>query len=120
MNAVEEDPLATLQAAKRMLGEAGPRFVWARAATHLTRQALETGVDRIFRARGANGVPYAPMRTQLVCLPFSVDADLARRVAWTWQALSQAGHHQGYEMAPSGQDLQTWIRTVEELLTIRT
>ena len=74
MIAVEDDPLVTLQAARKMLGEAGPRFVWARAATHLTRQALETGLDRIFRAKGAKGVPYAPMRTQLICLPFYVEA----------------------------------------------
>lgn len=120
MNAVEDDPVATLESAKRMLGEAGPRFVWARAAVHLTRQALESGVDRVFRAKGANGVPYANMRTQLICLPFYLDPDLARRVAWTWQALSQAGHHQGYEMAPSAEDLQTWIKTVEELLAAKT
>ncbi len=99
-----------------MLAETGNRFVWARAATHLTRQALEAGIDEIWRAKGYKGLPFAPMRAQLVCLPFFVEPDLAKRVAWTWQALSTAGHHHGYEMAPGAVDLTTWIATVRELL----
>lgn len=112
----DDHPAAPLDAAERLLHDVGPGFAWTRAATHLTRQALEDGLRRLWTARGQLGLTASNQRTQLICLPFFLDADLAARVAWTWQAASQAGHHHGYEMAPPADDVLTWISTVRELL----
>ncbi len=104
-------------AARRLINGSDPatRFVWARAATHLIRQALEATLDA-FWARRAPGVASAPMRNQLICLPFYLPDDtLAKRAAWAWYAASQAGHHQGFEMAPTSADLLAWLDVVDAL-----
>ena len=113
-----DSPRALLDAARTLVttSDTRMRFVWARAATHLGRQALEAGLDQYWLARGQPAISAAPMRAQLVCLPFYLDGELAHRVAWTWAALSQAGHHHGYEFAPAGSDLTAWLDVVGDML----
>ena len=57
------------------------------------------------------------MRSQLICLPFYLDATIAEQVAYVWAALSRACHYHPYELAPTGAELTGWIADVESLIT---
>lgn len=93
--------------------------VWARAAALLARQALEVTVGEMLDAE-APGVRAAPFRTQfLVLRALHQSDDLAARAAYTWVALSQATHHQGYELPPTSEALRGWIAAVEQLVAAR-
>jgi len=56
----------------------------------------------------------AEYRAQLLCLRVYLDPDLARRVAWTWSALSRSCHH-SYDLPPTAGELGDWIETVDDL-----
>lgn len=61
----------------------------------------------------APGARAAPMRTQLLCLDAVLrDREQARRLAYTWQRLSAAVHHHGYELPPTAAEVQTWVATI--------
>ena len=95
------------------------RFVWALAATHLARQAIESAMDHLWHLRRVPGLIDANMRNQLVALPFYVsDRALAGRVAWVWSALSDAGHDRGLEHAPTAADLGAWLVVVEGFIAL--
>ena len=112
------DPAAIAAAARHLIvgADRSTRYVWSRAATHLVRQALEASLDELW-ARRAPGVASAPMRNQLICLPFYLtDTALAQRVVWAWCASSDASHHQGFELAPTSADLLAWLDAVDGLI----
>jgi hypothetical protein len=91
--------------------------LWARAATILARQALETDLANKLSAL-APGSPAAKLDAQLVVLcEVLPDKDLARRVRYTWGVLSSASHYQSYELPPTADELRDWLRTVEALLS---
>lgn len=99
--------------------EHATRFVWALAATHLARQALESAIHHLWHLRRVPGLSDANMRNQLVALPFYVsDRALAGRVAWVWSALSEAGHDRGLEHAPTAADLGAWLTVVEGFIVM--
>lgn len=90
--------------------------LWPRCVAFLLREALEDHVATILD-RIAPGVRATPMRAQLITLRVLWSRpELARRVAHTWSALSEATHYQGYELAPASADLHGWMQTVEELV----
>ena len=115
---MKTDPATVAAAARRLVTNSDPatRFIWARAATHLLRQALEAALDQLW-AKRAPGVASAPMRNQLICLPFYLpDQELAKRGVWAWYAASEASHHQGFEMAPTSADLLAWLDVVDAVV----
>jgi len=102
-----------LDTAKELLSrpDAQAKGIWPRAAAHLCRQALEASLAELWRARLPE-MSDSSMRAQLICLPvYLSDDDFAGRVAYTWSALSNACHHQVYELSPTSTELLTWIQT---------
>jgi hypothetical protein len=90
--------------------------VWPRAAAHLCRQALESGLAAYWSKR-MPGVETLPLRAQLLCLPSCFDdPQLSRTISYTWAALSNACHHHVYELAPTAAEIGGWIDTVEAML----
>jgi hypothetical protein len=88
---------------------------WPVAAALLIRQALERVLVELWRATEP-GVEAANVTVQLLCLPLVVDEGLARRVAWTWSALSRASHHHAYELPPTASELSAWFDATEALV----
>lgn len=91
--------------------------LWPRATALLTRQALETALDDLWLLR-APGLELCSARAQMLCLPSFLhkNEELAKRVSYTWAALSQACHHHPYELSPTSSELLRWITTVEQLI----
>lgn len=108
-------PPELLARCRSMLGVADPLTagLWPRCVAFLLRQALEEHLAIILGGLSP-GARATPMRTQLIV--FSVlwsHKEMARRVAYTWYALSEATHYQGYELPPPGADLHGWMQTIE-------
>ena len=90
--------------------------VWPRAVALLGRQALEQGLDDLWGAV-APRVREASRHAQLLCLgAFVRDEELVSGVRHAWHGLSQACHHQVYELAPTAAELDRWLDAVERLL----
>jgi hypothetical protein len=87
---------------------------WPVAAALLLRQSLEGSIHELWRAV-APGVEQASETTQLLCLGTQIEGRLARRVGFTWSALSRASHHHAYELPPTAMELGAWFETVDEL-----
>ncbi|GAB3417993.1 hypothetical protein [Flindersiella endophytica] len=101
-------PETFLQEADRLLGEgSGPPVVWPRACVWLTRLALESALDELWKARlpQARG---APMRAQLLLLPDFVGTDVAEQARRAWLSLSRVAHHHSFELAPTVVELRAW------------
>ncbi len=88
--------------------------VWPRAAAYLGRQAFEMLLDELWGQR-APGTERVSLRAQMICLPFYLEDELAGRLAWTWQTLSNACHQHPYELAPTAAELRQWLEVVAEL-----
>lgn len=118
MSPDHDAPEAILDAARALLGQPRAKLegAWPRAVAVLTRQALETAVARCLQAElGPMGRP--TFTAQLTLLrQVHPDPALAARVAYTWEALSAATHHQGYELNPTAVMLRGWQETVGELV----
>lgn len=87
---------------------------WPVAAALLLRQSLEGSIHELWRAV-APGVEQASETTQLLCLGTQIEGRLARRVGFTWSALSRASHHHAYELPPTAVELAAWFETADEL-----
>src|SRR5688572_6750590 len=115
------EPQTLLGHARDLLQRADPMTagIWPRATALLTRQALEGALDDLWLKR-APGLERCSARAQLLCLPgfLGSDADLARRVSYTWAGLSRACHHHAYEFPPTASELMSWIETVERLAAL--
>lgn len=89
---------------------------WARAVSLLTRQALEAGLDELWRERQVD-LSTVSARAQLLCLgTYLKDDMLAAEVRYAWGALSRACHHHPYELAPTAEELARWVATVRALV----
>jgi hypothetical protein len=89
--------------------------LWPRASAMLCRQAIEASITALWELR-CRGMADTPTRCQLLCLgEFLNDADLAGRVTVTWNALSRACHVRVYELAPTAEELQSWLECAWEL-----
>ena len=95
----------------------GPEGVWPRAAAFLTRQTLESALDRVWSKSRSPQVQYASFRCKFLCLPLVLDdPELIRDIRATWSFLTRACHHHQYELAPVAAELDNWISKVEILL----
>lgn len=113
-------PGELLAEAKELIArpDAATAGVWPRTSALLARQALEQVVRTHWTASPVTlGMPQVPMRSQLICLPCYLDAGLARQVAYTWAALSNACHYHPYELAPTSAELSGWIDDVATLVS---
>ena len=109
-------PEDLLDTAKELLSwpDSKGKGIWPRAAAHRCRQALEAVLQEFWKKR-MPGLETSSMRAQLACLSVYLNNDeLAGRVAYTWSALSSACHHHVYELAPSANELISWLATTEE------
>ncbi len=89
--------------------------LWPRAAALLARQALEAAMARLWSVT-APGLERTSLRCQVLCVGGLLnDAGLGGRVAVTWNVLSEACHHQVYELAPTAAELNRAMETVWEL-----
>ena len=112
-------PADLLAAASELIARADATTagVWPRTSALLARQALEQAVAQLWEARpDTAGLASRPMRSQLTCLPFYLDEEIAEQVAYTWAALSSACHYHPYELAPTAAELARWIADVARLL----
>jgi hypothetical protein len=110
-------PETLLAAARRLIEteDAKTVGVWARAAAYLSRQALEAYLDELWLEK-APGTERTSTRAQLICLPsFLRNEVLARKITYTWNALSHACHHRSYELAPTLTELTAWLEVLNEL-----
>jgi hypothetical protein len=90
--------------------------LWPRAAALLARQALELGIEDVWKVR-APGIELCSTRAQLLCLEtFLRDSELATNASHAWWALTQACHHRAYELAPTASELSNWIEVIRKLL----
>jgi hypothetical protein len=108
-----------IAAARKLLERPDPKTagLWPRGAALLARQALEHALDEFWQKR-APGVEKCSARAQLLCLPqYLRKDDLAVRASYAWAGLSRACHHHAYELPPTAGELESWIATVEELVT---
>lgn len=90
---------------------------WERIAAFLTRTALESAVTQRWSGP-LTDMRWAPISTQLICLPRYLDPDLAHRLHATWAQLSTACHAHPYELPPTVAELHRWIDVVAELLAV--
>lgn len=89
--------------------------LWPRAAAMLCRQAIESSLADLWGLR-CPAMGATSTRCQLLCLgDFLGDRELAGRVAVTWDGLSRACHVRVYELAPTAEDLLSWLECGWEL-----
>jgi len=82
---------------------------WARGTAHLARQAMETLLDDYWEVH-APALTRASLRARFLALhAFIGDARLVGEGYATWSQLSRACHAQGYDLAPTGPELQGWV-----------
>lgn len=90
--------------------------LWPRGVALLTRQALESALDELWRRR-APRIAAASARAQLLCLSeYLRQGGVAERVRYAWSGLSRACHHHAYELPPTAPELQAWVATVAEFV----
>lgn len=107
-----------LAAVDDLLNRASPGTagLWPRAATLLTRQALEVAL-RTFWSKRAPGVEACSARAQLLCLGKHIgDEPLGQRAHVVWAALSGACHYHPYDLAPTREELLGWRDVVLEVV----
>jgi hypothetical protein len=105
-----------LDAARRLLDrpDASTAGLWPRAAALLARQALECLLDDFWRAV-APRVCDTNARARLLCLRgYDSVRDAAPRVSVAWAGLSRGCHHHPYELPPTRDELEGWMRVVEQ------
>jgi hypothetical protein len=115
---VSVDQSELISAARDLLERPDPTTagIWPRASALLTRQALESTLDELWRQR-AQGLEFCSAKAQLICLPvFLGDPEFAGHVSYAWAGLSRACHQQPYDLPPTSVELLDWIGTVERLI----
>lgn len=96
--------------------DGGTAVLWPRAVALLGRQALEQGLDALWGAV-APPVKDVSRHAQLLCLGAYVPhEDLVSDVRHAWHGLSDACHHQVYELAPTAIELGLWLDGVDRFL----
>lgn len=111
-------PTELLAAARALLADesAATAGGWPRMVALLTRQALEGTLSEFWEVRPATaGLSSSTRKSQLACLPFYLDARVAREASYVWAVLSDACHYHAYELAPTAGELTGWIDAVAGL-----
>lgn len=92
----------------------GRRAVTAAA---LARQAIETALDSWLEARGADGRSRRGRRDDFLCLgALHPDPDLAHQLHNAWARLSEACHATSYDLPPTSDELESWMRIVQQFI----
>ena len=103
-----------LDAAAALLG--GHRSPgWQRAVAVLTRQAVETAIDDVWRATEL-GMTAASWRSKLTALPEYSDREVALIAGSLWGALSNACHVRQYELPPTASELAEWLMAARSVV----
>lgn len=111
-------PQQLLRAARDLVEQPSTQTdgVWARTSAALARQALEQAVQ-IKLSRYAGSLREVPWTAQMLAVHgVCSDRETAAGAYFVWSALSQALHHNGYELPPSAQALRGWIAVVDDVL----
>jgi hypothetical protein len=82
------------------------------AAALLGRQALEEALEQFWQ-RTVPGVAGCSGRAQLITLQFFAEPELAGAVAYAWNRLSLACHHDAYELPPTHAELTSLLDIVD-------
>ncbi|MBK6578683.1 MAG: hypothetical protein IPG17_21310 [Sandaracinaceae bacterium] len=112
-------PRQLLHAAHQLVEQPtiGTDGFWARTSAALARQALEQAVQ-VKLSRYAGSLEDVPWTAQMLAVHgVCSDHATAARAYFVWSALSQALHHNGYELPPSAEALRGWIVVVDEVIT---
>ncbi len=89
--------------------------LWPRAAAMLCRQAIETSLGDLWDLR-CPALRETSRKCQLLCLgDFLHQTELAGRVNLSWEGLSRACHVRVYELAPTAEELNSWLECAWEL-----
>ena len=81
----------------------------------LCRQAVEESLATLWELRSP-AMAETSTKCQLLCLgDFIHNTELAGRVSLTWNGLSRACHVRVYELAPTADELQSWLECAWEL-----
>jgi hypothetical protein len=89
--------------------------LWSRATAWILRIALEQAIDQLW-LQVAPPLARCSMRAQLLALDTYAGPEVAARIATLWSALSRAGHHHDYELAPTVVELRAWYDDTVELI----
>jgi hypothetical protein len=88
--------------------------IWPRCTSWLLRLALERALAHLWSSR-CPALGSCSARAQLLALGRFVDAETQHRVSELWHALSRAGHHHHYELAPTAAELHGWLQEARHL-----
>ena len=101
-------------AAALLVGHRSPG--WQRAVAVLTRQAVETAIDDLWRATEP-GMTAAVWRSKLTALPEYTDREVALIAGSLWGALSNACHVRQYELPPTASELAEWLTSARSVVS---
>ncbi|WP_143175768.1 hypothetical protein [Cryptosporangium aurantiacum] len=85
---------------------AGTPGVWPRICVWLLRLALEAALDAYWQRTLPAVAGCRNRRAQLLMLTEHAGPALTGRASYLWWALSRAGHHRSYELAPTAGELR--------------
>lgn len=86
-----------------------------RAAALLARQVLESAVQDLCSANGAD-LPRASMRSRLITLRGLAGDTLGGFAGTAWSGLSRCCHHHAYELDPDANEVRHLLNQVAALL----
>ncbi len=101
--------------AQRILATRGLGGSSSRMAAFLARRALEEIIEHRCAALNASA-PWATSRSKLLILRALDQAEVADRVAFAWNRLSNACHLHAFELQPSTAEIEQLCGVVAELL----
>ncbi len=82
---------------------------WPRVAAVLGRHAIEEALRQYWSLREP-GLERCSGRAQLLCLiVYLRDRDLGPETFVAWSDLSRTCHHHAYELAPTAEELRSWL-----------
>ena len=111
-------PARCLDAADALLRSGPSGIWWPKVCACLIRLALELAIEQYWLRTSPQVASCTAQRTRLLMLRRRSGAELARRAAFAWGALSTATHHHCYDTAPTAGELRR-LHTEVTLLATR-
>jgi len=108
---------ALLNQAQEVMDLQSESRVMTRTAALIARQALESALEKFWYARGFPEVAHVSMRAQLICLNEFSNEKLAEDTSHIWWTLSRACHHHPYELAPTYEEINSWLAKTGEVVS---
>jgi len=112
-----EDMLAE---ARKLIASTSAQHGRTRSAAILARQALEEAMIA-YMENNHDKIGRPDFNAVLVVLEeLSDDKDRGaiRSIAWTWSALSNACHAHAYTLEPTPNEVEGWLESIEEFLSL--